>query len=307
MRALSTIFFASLLPLACSAASDPGTTAHDPQTLEQAEAQLDALDARLAVAPNDPAALVALEALRATLDELNGMVAKVEIARGHSVTFYDHETSIGIVERRPAGAGSAVADVDPNALRATEVFEFLAPDAEIPEALRDAERRVVEVSKSVADVEAIEDGSGGGAELSDTARQSGNGVAVVQQALTAADGPWFRDNLCWPDGAGSFEMCLPNHGGGAWVQGYYKHSEVRLAPFSGNVVSLRRIWNGSLQSVYAVYPGELVYYWQSGPPTCDRPLGIFACATDDYKKGTHRWEVSNASGDGFHFASRMRN
>src|SRR5262245_16963867 len=57
-------------------------------TLEQALESMRQIDARLKADPNDAQAWSAAEQLRTRFDELNHLVARVELAEKHAVSFY---------------------------------------------------------------------------------------------------------------------------------------------------------------------------------------------------------------------------
>lgn len=92
---------------------------------------------------SDPAAAMeASRRLRPTLDELNQLLARVEVSREHFIEFYDLQPGgILVVERGPVADGRVLRDGDVARHSAVELYRQLTQGATPPTALVSAESR----------------------------------------------------------------------------------------------------------------------------------------------------------------------
>ena len=208
-----------------------------PATLEEAELSLKQIDALQKV--DSKRALSALATLRLRLDELNHLVARLEPEPGHFVSFYESRPGlIGIAEVGPAMGQRLLTSAIVNEHSATRLFQRLANGAPPPDALIKAQER--EVAARLTEVPKDNDSLVGHDVASSVPNELAivkDGVASVGQALTAADGQWWRDNVCY--NAGDSRGCLPNWGNGGYATASTKTSFFQVAPFSGNAISVR--------------------------------------------------------------------
>ncbi|WAS90836.1 hypothetical protein [Nannocystis punicea] len=263
----------------------------EPATHEAAAASLKQINALLDKDPADARALAALAAIQPKLDELNHLVARVNVAPGHEVGFYESETGVLITsESRPLGAPRAL---DVRALAAgsmaDEYRRLAGADAKVPEALVEAQ--------ALAEERLAARGGQRKHELPAPSLAAADAGTVTP--LTAADGQWFTDNVCYGSEA-DFKTCLPNWGGGAYAYTDAKTSSATLAPYIGNVV-LRAQYDGSTTFTQNVLQNAMREAWLNSP--WDWDCGIFACSDWDYDEELHRWDANDASGDHFHFAA----
>jgi hypothetical protein len=279
-----------------------------PSSLEQARDELAKANELLARDPDNAELLRSLHMLRDHVDVLNGMVDRIEIGTNHVVTFYKGDQDVIIVgERMPRGTASVLTD---GAQRRSlvDLYRELAPDRQLPSALAESSAATLPPS---SDTPVLSPGeSGGGSTWLEPSGPRTDGLGVSQQLLTAADGPFFRDNFC-PTG-GVFSFCLPNWGGGAFATATSTHSVVNIAPFSGvGNVNLEPRVNGTLLASFAVFVGELSGFWVRGPRVSVRDSGcclICACGTHlEVTRATLRWDVTNAASKGFHFGGNFYN
>ena len=314
-RNVGSAFVLSAALLACGEA-DQGQGGEeainvDPKTLEEAADALAQIDALQEINPNDQRALDAMEQLRPRLDELNHLVARIEPRPGHVISFYEVEPgNVGIAEATPQGDDRLLTPNDMKSHSLSDLYLKLSGDESAPASLLEAEQRqllraqeesqleeeLVRVPSASSSLESS-DPQFGGPLVDESAAHSSLGT--TQQALTAADGPWFRDNVCFK--GGDSRGCLPNWGGGGWAQFETKTSFFVVAPYSGYSVSVRFRYEGTTKFIDPVYKGQMLSWWwhSSSYFTCGWP---WACGTKDYRIRTHRWDIQNASGDGFHWS-----
>ena len=281
-----------------------------PNTLEEAEVQFARLDALSKLSKGDARVLAATRQLADNIEPLNGLVDKITVGEGHTVSFYADANgeSQGIAEGAPTGTASMVRPLLDKGLSFVDVFKTLAPARELPTAL-------LKVAAPAARGPSGDDGATIAPQISPASQispatsarpGSADGVTTVQSALGEGDGPWFAQNVC--PTSGSFVWCKPNwwDGGGADSGGKVTTSYFRIAPFAGDALNVRRFWNGALQNTLTVFPGELKYYYQRGAKITDC---CFLCPVCDvyYAKGRHKWDIINGIGDGFHWAGAFLN
>ena len=277
----------------------------DPQSLDEATDSMAIISRRLDMNPEDSEAWRALEALRPALDRLNHLVARVEPVPGRIVSFYEPSPGmIGISELGPQG-GERLLSPDDAKVSPLELYRRLT-HAEPPTKLVDAYERALQgqFTESPSGLE-------GGATLTgspdpqlrldriDVAHNAQEGVGTVQQGLTAADGPWWAANACFSQG--NFRGCNPNWGGGGFAQANTTTSFFQVAPFSGDFLQVRFRYESDTRFTDAVFPGQwLGWWWHSSLESW--PCGfLIACGYQDYNIRHHRWDILQASGDGFHW------
>ena len=292
-RALQTLIPAMLALAGCVAAD--GAVDLAPESLEASEHTLAQIDAMLEVDPNDPAALEMLEALGPRLDELNHLVAEVELSPDHSVRFFEAEPGvIGVSERMLEGDTPVLDEEAMGSMSMVEVYERLA-SLPAPRALLDAQTRVDAATSQAIEVLEESDFVNGDSELA-----ANEEFGMASAALTGAQYQYFRDNLCFTYGYS--RGCYTNSAGGRWAQNEAKTSFFTVAPYDGHV-SVRFFYEGSQRFIEPVYQGEVrSYWWHSG--TYRKGGGNFN--PRDYLTRTHRWEIIHASGDHLHWTYAFR-
>jgi hypothetical protein len=301
--ALFTGIFAALA--GCSDASGNAWSGDDasvqteinvnPANHDEALEALTRIDALMSADQDDPVAHAALAKLRPRLDQLNHLIARVEAKSGHIVSFYEPEPgSISVSERGPADVTGPLNDSRLRDLSAVDLYAALSAGA-LPTALLEAQERA-EVAAALsydpnvkAEVarESVLTSSVAARELAVKA----DGVGQSRQALTAEDGQFFRDNYCWR--SGNSNHCLPDWYNGGWFARTAQTSFLRVAPFQGNV-SIRMTYQGSAKFTDPVFQGENLG-WRYFSSTYGSVLG------PQYNQRHHRWDILNATGDGFHW------
>ena len=288
---------ASLGLVACSGADQSAESTAEaeleinlnPATLDEAGESLARIAARQKLNPADAIAKDALEALAPRLDELNHLVARIEPEPGRVVSFYEMEPgSIGISERGLAGSTPLIS-AKLRALPAVDLYRRLAAK-EAPEALLRAQERAL----LTHDLRSANEEAGPiGASTSFTkpiAAQAAPGT--LQQPLTEADGPWFAEHICYqawhPKDS---RACLPNWGGGGWAQAKTTVSDFIVAPYTGDWLNVRMQYSSITKFTDVVYPCQFYGAWYHS-----------ASSGGEYLLRTHRWDVLQAAGDGFHLA-----
>lgn len=258
-------------------ASGAACTALDlePASIDDAAETLDAIDARGDVA------IDAITALRPRLDALNGLRARVELEPGHTVAFYEPAPgAILISERGPDGFEPRLEQGELDGLSITELYLHLTGEREAPAALVQAEQR----SRNAP---ASDEGPRRMIEPQSSPMAGELGTSAL--GLTSADGPWFAANLCF--NSGDFRGCYPNWRDGGYALATARTSFFRLAPYAGNMVQLRFQMDGTTYFIEAIFPGQSTHWWAHS----DALWG-------EYWPRNHRWDLLNASGDGFHWA-----
>lgn len=262
----------------------------EPTTHEGAAASLKQINALLDADPADARALAALAAIQPKLDQLNHVVARVNVAPGHEVSFY--ETQPGVIltsESRPLGAPRALDLRTLAAGSVADVYLRLAgADAPVPKALADAQARAKDRAVTTP---------GGPSEKPALPLAAADDGAVTP--LTSSDGAWWTSNVCYGSEADT-KWCLPNWANGAYAQAQSKTSSAALAPYSGNVV-LRAQYDGSTTFTQNVLQNAVREAWLNSSWSYD--CGIFACSDWDFDQELHRWDALDASGDSFHWAA----
>ncbi|HWA75340.1 MAG TPA: hypothetical protein VG937_23545 [Polyangiaceae bacterium] len=284
-----------------------------PATLADATAELSRADVLLANGADPTVISAELAQLRERLDDLNGRVAHIDLEAGHVVNFYqDASGNLVVGERQLVGTPSALAALDLSKLSAAELFVALAPQRTVPEALlRNPTARLVPVaeaeSQAVAPTEVHGEVSSA-PQLTSTSSKAGN-IGRSQQALTGADGAFFRANFCPQNGV--FFFCNPNWSGGLFAQANATHSKFSIAPFAGggSVQTTVKV-NGSSIGSFATFMGEVqTFFAMSGTHSVKDSGCCFICACGTHpevKVQLHRWDVS-AAGKDFHAGGRFLN
>jgi hypothetical protein len=266
----------------------------NPLTHEEASASLERINAR----PGDPAARLAVERIRPALDRLNGLVARVEVEPGRFVSFYEPSPGqIMVSERGPMDGRRLLAETEVQGQSVADLYRRLA-GAEAPAALIAAQSRELEaIATGTADLATI-----GGQAVSSVSpgaeRPAAAGdIATASSALTSADGPWFRDNVCFLFGDAFADSvgCHPNWNDGGWAQASTKTSFLTVAPYSGNGLTVRLQYSGATKFQDAMFNGEWFSWWyhSSTYNTANGP---------QYNSRTHRWDILQATGDWFHWS-----
>jgi hypothetical protein len=309
-HSLSRALAALSIPFLCAACGGNDPSAEEatngnavdvntnPLSLEEAGESLTLIDELLAQDPEDAEALAALEEIRFRLDELNHLVARVELSPGRLVSFYETDPGIiGISETGPAGSESVLRTNEMHWSSPVDLYEQLA-QAEAPPALVAAYQRQLRAEFAEGD-STHSAGAFGSSVIDDgvepfaAEQPTSDRIRSTQQALTASDGPWYAENGCYH--SGNVWQCMPNWGGGGYAQYNSKTSFVNVAPYSGDVVSVRFRIDGSTKFLDPVFPGQWRSWWWHSSRTYG-PRGW------DYKIQQHRWDILNASGDGFHWS-----
>jgi hypothetical protein len=131
------------------------------------------------------------------------------------------------------------------------------------------------------------------------APQAQNGDTVTAtSALTAADGQYWRDWGCFIHGNGYADLagCYPNWANGGYYQANTRTSFFVIAPFAGDLVSIRMQYSGKTQFQDPAFVGEWDGWWYHSSINTSRVTG------PEYNIKTHRWDILQASGDQFHWS-----
>jgi hypothetical protein len=286
-----------------------------PATLAEARAEMERGNRLLANGADKARVTAQLMQIRDQMDRLDGIVDQVTVGPGHVVSFYRSPSdAILISERAPQGTAQVLPTLDLTHLSAVELHSALAPEVPVPQALIDsitATSLPVGGASEKATAATVVSTLGGGslaAPSSGTRVTESGDLAVVQSALTGADGAYFRNNYC-PSSVGRattiFPFCLPNWSGGAYATASATHSHVTTAPYAGGgTVLTSPSINGSTLATYASFDGEVdLYYLISGWHEVSNGGCCWICACGEHReivRQTQRWDVS-AAGQDFHF------
>ncbi|WP_284667857.1 hypothetical protein [Myxococcus sp. SDU36] len=265
----------------------------NPSSLAEAQLSLQRIDQLYE--SNPVAALDARQRLGPKLDEINHLVARVEVAPEHFVEFYELGAGgLLVMERGPVENGHVLRDEDVAGRPAVELYRRLTGGATPPDALV----RAASPSEAPA-------GSHVSARDEAVAKlESSEGFAPdVTQSWTGADGQLWRDTACFK--AGEFFGCHPNITGHGWAHSPAKTSFVRLGPYRGSV-RLQASYDGAPWGSWVFFAGESVQYWQHSASYWACPWWQ-ACGVQEYYIREHRWDVLDADGDGYHFTHAFRN
>jgi len=276
-----------------------------PADLAEAADELTRLDSLMTRSRQDPRVGEAIRSLAGSVERLNGLVERIDIGKDHSVSFYaGADGAVSIAERAPKGAPSVVEPLLQRGPSFAQLFKGLAPGRPLPAALTSIDEEARFAATPGQSVESEAGGTAGRAGAADL-RPDSESIGVTRQALTAAQGEWFRDNRCphW----GTYPYCYPYWGDGGYYRArYFTSSNFVIAPFSGYVVSVKPLWNGKVQAVLPVFVGEDHHYWQRGKLYYDCPFLSPNCRYK-YYSGEHRWQIDDAIGDGFHWGGNFHN
>lgn len=305
-KSVFPVFGALTILAACSGGGDARKDVEpiDVQAanLDQVTEVLAKIQALQAVDPGDLRAADALERLLPVIDRLNHLVARIEVAPDHVVSFYEPEPGhLAVAERGPVGDQRYLEAPEFRDVTAVELYRLLAGE-EAPEALHraDAHRAVSEGGASGV--------VGGGALASSPADlrapAAAGDVGSTTQALTGADGPFWQANVCFK--SGDFRGCFPNWGGGGFAYATTKTSFFSVAPYAGDLIQVRMQYRDSTKFTDAVFPGQWFSWWYHSD-TVDWPCGfLVACGHDEYNSRKHRWDILQASGDSFHWTHAFK-
>jgi hypothetical protein len=283
-----------------------------PATLDDAVESLAQIDALLDADPADPRGLAARIALRPRLDELNHLIARIEPMPGHVINFYEPEPGvIGVMERAPSEAERLLVGVDLRSTSVVEVYRGLAGEgAAVPKALVAAQLRAEENAggeqaspgERDAPITLTADGEQP-ASLDDHAPLATLSADVDEDAepLTQADAAYWQNNVCYHNGNANY--CKPNWWNGGYAEYNTKTSALQIAPFSGQVTVRLRVNGITRISDEALPGGWYGWNWNNGGYYDCPPL--IACGTYELYVNTHRWDILNASGNGFHWTARF--
>ncbi|NNB87604.1 hypothetical protein [Corallococcus exiguus] len=298
---LSVLLIAAMAFPGCN--EDAAPVELNPSSLTEAQRSLQQIDQ---LYESDPAAaLDAGQRLRPKLDELNHLITRVETSPNHYVEFYDLQPGgILLAERGPAGDGRILSESGIADHSAVELYRQLTGGATPPEALVKAERLVTPPDDAhvLARDEADPNLKSSGAFALDRGAQRGDGLASVTQSLGSGDGVVFRDQYCFK--AGDFFNCLPNITGDTWASANSKSSFTRLAPYRGSM-RMQVSYDNAVKGAWATFAGEEWSFRQLSGTYYPCPVWQ-ACGTQEYYLRTHRWDVLDAAGDGYHFSYAFR-
>ncbi|NOJ83414.1 hypothetical protein [Myxococcus xanthus] len=265
----------------------------NPSSLTEAQLSLQRIDKLYE--SNPVAALEAKQQLRPRLDEINHLIARVEMAPEHHVEFYDSGGGgLLIMERGPAENGHILRDEDVAGHSAVELYRRLTGGSTPPEALVRAES--LSEAHDGSHIMPARD------EMVANPESSEGFAPDVTQSWTGADGQQWRDAACFK--AGEFFGCFPNSTGHGWAHASAKTSFFRLGPYRGSV-RLQASYNGGAWGSWVFFAGESVQYWQRSASYWACPW-YEACGVQEYYIRQHRWDVLDADGDGYHFSHAFR-
>jgi hypothetical protein len=301
--ARSSVVGLSLALAACGQSTpiDAEQISIQPASLDEAVVSLEQIDRLQQLDPE--AAQRVLRQMQPRLDQLNHLIARIEPMPGHIVSFYESEPGvIGISERGPSD-GPRILKPGDLAAPISALYRQLASGDEPPAALVAAERREQgRLASTDATGPACDTLTSPPTEVTAARDET---VATTQQALTAADGAWWAANACFK--SGDFRGCFPNWGGGGFASASAKTSFFQVAPFSGNAVSVRFQYEGSTSFTDPAFPGQWLGWWWHSDSFADCWCSpICACGSFDYNRRSHRWDIINASGDGFHWTHAFK-
>jgi hypothetical protein len=299
-RFSSALSIAVLGMAGCAAGAELDDLDLAPESFEAAEATLARIDAMLEADPEDPLAWDALATLRPRLDELNHLVARIDVGPNHTVSFFEVEPGVlGVSESAPEGAALVLTDELAVGLSVTELYATLAHEP-APTSLVDAEARELAAAipaENESELLVLESAG----PLDTSSELGASELGSTQLALTGAQGQYFRDTYCFD--AGDLRGCYPNHWGARFAEASAKTSFFTVAPYSGNV-SVRFRYSGETQFIDAVFSGEVRNWWWHSASY--RTNGYLPYSPRDYRRRTHRWDILDASGDQFHWAFNFR-
>ena len=240
------------------------------------------------------------------LDDLNHLVARVELEPGYTVSFYEPEPGIiGVSETTPIDGERILRSEDVRDRSMVQLYEKLS-GGKAPTALVEAQKRATEARQHATECQAesvLAKDVSSAPEIK--ASPLDDGIASTSRSLTSSDGPWWAVNVCY--GTGDFRGCFPNWGGGGFAQASAKTSFFQIAPFSGNSLSVRFQYEGVTKFTDAVFPGQWAGWWWHSDAFWDCWCSpICACGTQDYNLRLHRWDILNATGDGFHWTHAFK-
>jgi hypothetical protein len=289
----------------------------DPADFAQAEQAFEELNALLTETHDDARVVAAGKALSEKVDVLNGLLATVVVGERTVSFFQSPDGSRTVSDSGPMGSKSVLETAAYRGLAPAELFRAVAPNRELPPALRRAAPLAAATADSSAQAEqparqaAANVAHSGGVQQLD--QVAGQGIAAKQSALTGsdADAIWFVNNRCPASGEA---YCYPQWGGGAWASyGNFKNSHFNIAPYAGNFVIVKQTTDGSVRGNFTVVPGEDRQFASWGPTisvsdSCSSWWPWSACGYHpDTKKVWHQWEVLNAAGDSFHWGGNWYN
>jgi hypothetical protein len=304
----------SLSVAACGGTSETPTTGSEPApridqidlnptTLGEAKQSLEQIDAFEIANPNDARIVEVLDKLKAQLDVLNHLVARVSPRPGYAVSFYESEPGrISIAETGPINGERILQPEDFAPSSVTELYRRLASGAEPPQSLVDAEGRTAG-ARTVgvrADVPVtVDDGV-----VSSLDAQPGidsEGIGRVRQAWGTGDASFWVNEICYT--SANFFDCLPNWANGGFAQASAKTSFFDAANFDNNpttTIGIQLKISGSVKFFTVLNRGESGRFngWSDSFATCP-PL--IACGSFDYNRRTHRWDITSALNDSFHW------
>ncbi|NTX41580.1 hypothetical protein HUA78_44830 [Myxococcus sp. CA033] len=293
---------AALASTGCSDSLDDGQTPINlaPPSLAEAQLSLQRIDQ---LYESDPAAaLDATQKLRPKLDELNNLVARVEMAPAHFVEFYDVQPGgLLVVERGPVEDGRFLRDQEGTDRSAVALYRRLTGGATPPDALVRAESRReapddFHLPAWDAAVPSLDFSEGF---APDPGAQTGDSVT---QSWTSDQGPLWRDSACYK--WGEFFDCLPNRTGNGAASRNAKTAFIQAAPYRGSL-RLQLSYDNVARGAWAVFAGEMASYWWHSASYWACPGGQ-ACGVQEYYIRNHRWDVLDADGDGYHLTWAFR-
>lgn len=286
-----------------------------PASLTEARAELEAIDNTIATQGSSPALHDRTLLIRDRMEELSGLVDRVNITPNHSVSFIvtsDGSTLIG--ERMLQGASSVLAGNTPATMSLESIYRRLAPGRAIPTALLNARPAAAATLNGALAPETVLSEGGGLQRQRDVAVLKGisDEISVVRGELTtsAADDTYFRNNFC-PTG-NVFSHCVVDWTGGRFAQATSDHSITHVA-FTGGTGSFFLTYkaNGVLKSQIVILPGEVQTWWAVGGKKSVKNAGCDCCsACQTHYEASRigmRWDVTNATGKVFDFGGSFYN
>jgi hypothetical protein len=290
---------------ACNQPPQPSETEPlnvQPATLQEANETVARITHLQEANPQDARALDAIKRMQPRLDELNHLVARVELEPGHRVSFYETEPGvIGITETGLAGQVKILTNED-MANDPVALFQKLANASPAPQTLLDAVKRQTDTALP-ADDPRVTAGPAGPVTAPWTPPASApasDGIQTTTSALTSGDGQWFAQNGCFH--TGDYHLCMPNVSGNVYADFNTKTSFWTIAPYAGATVYVQLQYNNTQQGFLdPVFVGQWQsFVWHSGWHwAC---CGICACATKDYDVKRHRWDLINGINSQFHWS-----
>ncbi|HEX9641703.1 MAG TPA: hypothetical protein VGB13_10370 [Candidatus Krumholzibacteria bacterium] len=322
------IFSGVLLGITCACGAPVGDRGSDslaealanlPEDTDARGTMLDALNDRYAGDELLGAAIREFER-----DMTPGLLQRVEFEDGRFVSFIEAEGGgLVVVEGGSEGQSSVIEQLGLATANSVELWEALTEHAPVPEvvassAAAEAYAHAWSVA-STSEVSSSESLSYGGGQPYGASGEVNGEIGVVRQAYTSNEDAFLADGACAlrpSPGAVPFAnvrpgspLCVPGWGNGAFGVDFAVQMRVRVASYSGGGFHVRLTQNGSPQSQEWVSAGQWRNFRQLGPRTtkswCCGTWGSCwtVCSWSGHVSATLRFDVLDASNDGFHIAA----